>query len=294
MICIAENNGEGGVSGGAGNNGQASQNATGSAAQGYGWPVIECVTHTPCDLLVQLTRDYDGNVQSDLSGITSVRFVARPSMTSTSDTISTACTFTQDGAVTVPLTDAMLSRQGIYYAEFQCSDSTGKVRQNYRAYLCVRKGIDDITDGPRTVTVMDVRLALMDTSPSANQLLDDLEFSDMQILHAVQRCIDEFNELPPEISRKFTAADFPWPENLTTGAVGVLMQEIAYRFTRNRMQYSASGFNLDTSDKGPVYIQLAAQARGEWKQFMATKKTELNMQDCFGTIDIPYFGGTTW
>ena len=44
-ICIAENSGgKGGIAGGAGAQGQASQNATGAAAHGYGYPVIEVVT----------------------------------------------------------------------------------------------------------------------------------------------------------------------------------------------------------------------------------------------------------
>ena len=136
---------------------------------------------------------------------------------------------------------------------------------------------------------MDVRMAIMDTTPNANELLEDLEFSDVQILHAVQRCIREFNELPPAISVYYDATSFPWIEHLLKGVVGFLMQEKAYQFTRNRMNYSASGFTVDRSDKGPMYAQLAQAARLEWKQFISTKKSELNAMECFGTVAIPYF-----
>jgi hypothetical protein len=291
MICIAENSGgKGGVAGGAGAQGQASQSATGTAAIDYGYPVIEVVTGMTTTQQVQLTKDYDGTIPSDLSVISSVKFRAVPSMVSTSKVIETDCAFTANGVVTLTLTpDDVNYNNGVWYAEFLCY-SGDDLFQNYRAYLCIRKGTTGSTHGPHTITAMDVRLALMDTSAEANQLLDDLEFSDMMIYNAVERCIDEWNETPPELARKFDATSFPYREHLIKGAVGYLMQAIAYRYTRNRMQYSASGLSLDSSDKGPQYIQLAQMARQEWKNFIAAKKTELNMGECFGTVELPYFG----
>ena len=161
---------------------------------------------------------------------------------------------------------------------------------NYRSYLCIRKGMTGSTNGPDSVTAMDVRLAIMDTSIEANQLLDDLEFSDMMIYHAVERAINEWNEVPPMLEHKFNATNFPWKEFLIKGAVVYLMQEVAFRYNRNRMQYSASGLQLDTNDKGPAYIAMAQAARKEWKDFVNGSKTYLNMQECFGTFQLPYFG----
>lgn len=294
MICIAENSGgQGGVAGGGGSAGQGSGVASGAGAHGYGWPVLEVVTGMTTDLTVQLTKDYSGEVASDLSGIKHVIFRCRPSMWPYTKEIKVECTYTEDGIVTVPLTPKELNyNNGVWYAEFMCyADDDKKVLvQDYRAYLCVRKGMDGSTDGPNTITVMDVRLAVMDTSPEANSLLDDLEFSDMMILHAVERCVNEWNETPPGLSRTFDMTSFPFKEHLIKGAVGFLMQEVAYRYTRNRMQYSAAGLSLDTNDKGPMYIQLAQMARQEWKNFVAQKKTELNMHECFGTFSLPYFG----
>lgn len=291
MICIAENSGgKGGVAGGAGAAGQASQVASGAAAIDYGYPVIEVVTGMTTTQQVQLTKDYDGTIPSDLTGISNVKFRAVPSMVSASKSIEVDCAFTTDGIVTLTLTpDDVNYNNGVWYAEFLCY-SGDDLFQNYRAYLCIRKGTTGSNSGPHTITAMDVRLALMDTSAEANQLLDDLEFSDMMIYNAVERCIDEWNETPPELARKFDATSFPYREHLIKGAVGYLMQAIAYRYTRNRMQYSASGLSLDSSDKGPQYIQLAQMARQEWKNFVAAKKTEHNMGECFGTVELPYFG----
>lgn len=295
MICIAENSGgKGGVAGGAGANGQASQNATGTGSSDYGYPVIELTTGMTSTVTVQLTKDYDGTIPADLTGIDTVKFRARPCMTSHSKEIKADCTFTNDGVVSVTFTPKHLDfNNGVWYAEFLCY-SGELLLQDYRAYLCIRKGMEGSTDGPNTITAMDVRLALMDTSVEANQLLDDLEFSDTLIYNAVERCMDEWNETPPELEHKFNATTFPWREHLIKGAVGYLMQSIAYKYTRNRMQYSASGVQLDTSDKGPQYIQLANMARMEWKTFVASKKTELNMGECMGTVSLPYFGSRTW
>ncbi len=295
MICIAENSGgKGGVAGGAGAAGQASQSATGFGASDYGYPVIEVTTGQTTTVEVQLTKDYNGEIPANLTEIYSVIFKARPSMTSHSKEIKIDCCYTDTGKVELTFTPAEVNyNNGLWYAEFLCYYND-TLLQVYKAYLCIRKGMDGSTGGHNNITAMDVRMALMDTSQEANQLIDDLEFSDAMIYTAINRCIDEWNETPPEISKRYDATTFPYREHLIKGAVGYLMQMIAYRYTRNRMQYAASGVQLDTSDKGPQYVQLSQLARQEWKMFVAAKKTEHNMQDCFGTVELPYFGSGAW
>lgn len=296
MICIAEHNpGAGGIAGGAGESGQSSQVASGAAARGYGYPVIEAVTGMDCHFDVQLTKDYEGTNPADLSNIGKVDLCMKPSMHSVnnSDTILVDCAFTPDGMVSFDLDRADLNdSQGVWFAEFRCftGENNESMVQNYRAYVVIRKGTRDSSDGPYPLTVMDVRLALMDTSAAANQLLDDLEFSDMMILNCIMRAVDEWNETPPQLSQRFDATNFPWREHLLQGTVGYLLQMVAYRYTRNRMQYSAAGFQMDVNDKGPQYIQLAQIARQEWRAFIASKKTELNMQECCGVFSMPEFG----
>lgn len=290
-ICIAENSGGlGGVGGGAGANGQASQNATGAAAHGYGYPVIECTTGMTAEYEIQLTRDYNGEIASDLSNATNVVFLAQPTMRNGEDRqIKVPCEFTEDGKVSLKLTPKQVDyNEGVWYAEFLVYEGTA-VTHNYRAYLCIRKGMTGSHSGPHPVTVMDVRLALMDTSPEMNTLLDDLEYSDMMILNAVERAIDEWEETPPRLSRHFDATTFPFREHLIKGAVGYLLQSVMYRYMRNRMQYSAAGLSFDKNDKGNVYLSLSQQARLEWKNFIAAMKTSMNMEEVFGIVSQPWF-----
>lgn len=290
-ICIAENSGgKGGTGGGAGAQGQASTVAEGAAAHGYGYPVIECTTGMTKEYTVQLTKDFNGEVPSDLSAVTSVMFVARPTMRGSRDTeIKVPCTFTPSGEVTFKLTPAEVDRhEGVWYAEFLCYEGE-LLTHDYRAYLSIRKGMRGGREGTHPVTAMDVRLALMDTSAELNSVLDDLEYSDMMILNAVERAMDEWEETPPSLGRHFSAADFPYRENLIKGAVGYLMQSVMYRYMRNRMQYSAAGLTFDKNDKGSVYLQLAQQAKSEWKAFIMSAKTAMNMDECMGVFSQPWF-----
>ena len=91
------------------------------------------------------------------------------------------------------------------------------------------------------------------------------------------------------LARRFDATNFPWHEHLVKGAVGFLLQAVAHRYIRNRLQYSAAGMSMDSSDKGPAYLQLAASARSEWRAFIAAMKTSLNMDECFGVVSQPWF-----
>lgn len=295
-ICIAENSGgKGGVGGGAGAEGQASQVATGAAARGYGYPTIECVTGQTADFEVQLTKDYSGEIASDLSNIDHVYFVARPTMVGGKEReIKVPCTFTEDGKVSFTLTPKEVDyNQGVWYAEFLAYDGD-ILRHDYRAYLCIRKGTRGSRSGPNTVTPMDVRLAVMDTSPEMNSLLDDLEYSDMMIMNAVERCIDEWEETPPRLQRHFDATTFPFREHLIKGAVGYLLQSVMYRYMRNRMQYNAAGISLDKNAQGAVYLQLSQSARQEWKNFVAAMKTSMNMDEVMGVVSQPWFDNHAW
>ena len=91
------------------------------------------------------------------------------------------------------------------------------------------------------------------------------------------RAVQDWNEMPPALSRNLSVSNFPFPGNLCTGASGYLFKMASYRYTRNQMRHSNAGLTLDDQDKGQMYTQLADKALQEWKAFVQTKKTELNM-----------------
>lgn len=292
-ICIAEvSPGDGGIAGGGGN-GQGSLSATGTGVSAYGYPVIELVTGLTSSVEVQLTKNLAGNIQADFSNIGKVLFIARPTMHSTSRSIFMNCSFSDTAVVRLDFTPVELNyNQGLWYAEFLCysKENPDVLLQTYRAYLVIRKGMTGSETGSlHPLTVFEVRLALMDTEPSANVLLEDLEFSDFQIVECMERAVREWNETPPSISTIYNGTNFPYHEYWLKGAVGYLLQMVAYRYTRNQMRHSNAGLSYDDNDKGPNYIALANQAISEFKAFVMAKKTELNMHECMGILENPFF-----
>ena len=91
------------------------------------------------------------------------------------------------------------------------------------------------------------------------------------------RAVQDWNEMPPALSRNLSVSNFPFTSNLCTGASGYLFRMASYRYIRNQMRHSNAGLTLDDNDKGQLYAQLADKALQEWKAFVQTKKSELNM-----------------
>lgn len=293
IICVNNQAGKGGIAGGQGSQGQASQSASGAGVNSNGYPVLSITTGMTASFDIQLTQDLQGIIPSDLTAIQSIKMVAKPSMQSSNITFQKDCTITDatQGKISIQLTPTQVNyNQGLHFAQILCYNADQQQVKNYRCYVEIRKGMIGARDQVTyPVTVLDVRLAIMDTCAEANHLLDDLEFSDMMIIDSVQRAVNQWNETPPQISVMYTASNFPWRQHLIKGAVGYLMQMVAYRYNRNRMQYSNSGINLDDSDKGPNYIAMAQQAKQQWKLWLMTKKTQCNMQQCFGVLSDPTF-----
>lgn len=89
----------------------------------------------------------------------------------------------------------------------------------------------------------------------------------------MERAVQDWNEMPPELSRDFTVSDFPFKSNLCTGASGYLFRMAATRYIRNQMRHSNAGLSIDDNDKGQLYANLAQNALQEWRTWVQTKKT---------------------
>lgn len=137
-------------------------------------------------------------------------------------------------------------------------------------------------NGP--ITIPEIRLALMDTnSPNVAQLLDDVEFSDLEIIYAMRQVVDLWNETPPSLNTAyFTVQDFPYRYNWKQGTVGHLLLMAAARYRRNRLTYSAGGVNIDDQNKAPEYEQIGQQKLAELKDWIKREKYQLNMHSIWG------------
>jgi hypothetical protein len=131
-----------------------------------------------------------------------------------------------------------------------------------------------------------VRLYLRDT-PADNTLLDDVEFSSVEIMAALRRPVDIWNETTPCLIN-YTPATFPWREHWMQAAVGYLMQTASYHYYRNELSYSSGGLSAADKDKGRTYQEMAKQNIDNFKQWMMRKKIEINMDMGYGTLGSPY------
>lgn len=292
--------GSGGVAGGAGPNGAVSSQAGGKGVYNGGYPFISVVTGSNATLTIDLKQQVDGGDPVDLSGVDHVQFVAKEFPFAAEYYINQGATIVDGtaGRVSVTLTPAQLKFAGIWPASLiTCSPpattsplSPGEIIEEFSCWLYVKRSLTSLEDGNRPITIPEIRMALRDTSPSYNSLLEDLEFSDEEIVYAITRPVEEWNETPPLLDT-YTTGTFPFREFWRKATIGYLLKTAAYHYQRNYVPYNAGGISFDDKNKAPQYFQSGEQALQEWRAFILAKKREINMGLAFGTMGSRSFYG---
>lgn len=289
MICTSDTVlGAGGVSGGAGSEGSVAYNNT-AMSTSMGIPVMKVISGIPTSIGVKLTEDVFGDIPVDIPSDAIVHFVVKPSKDTTDIVLSKEASH-NGNYVEVDITKEDLTKSGLYPASFIVTLPDGSPHSEHQGYLYVEQGMNswsEVSNDP--ISIADVRMALMDYSAEANVLLNDLEFSDVQIISAMKRPIREWNETPPDI-RTYNFNNFPWHEAWLKATCAYLLESAAYKYNRNALPHNASGLTLDPNNKGNLYLNTAIALRAEWKSWVAAKKTEINMMDCWGTTSISVYG----
>lgn len=142
----------------------------------------------------------------------------------------------------------------------------------------------DVGVGP--VTIPDLRMALLDNNDGAdgapfNNLLTDVEFSDVELATAIRRVVDLWNETPPNVYI-FTTGTFPYRYWWMIGATAIILRAGAARYRRNRLAYQAGGVSVDDQSKADEYEQTSMQRMSEFKEWMMNEKVRINMGYCWG------------
>lgn len=133
------------------------------------------------------------------------------------------------------------------------------------------------------LTVAEVRMDLMDTCAGANYLLDELEYTDAEIVHCIKKAVDVYNELPPPVGG-FTYNNFPFRAHWLKGTVGFLLQSIGNRYRRNALQYSAGGMTVSDQEKSQEYTGLGLRMEAEYVDWAKTNRVGRNMASGFGQV----------
>lgn len=287
-FCVSQNTaGLGGVGGGGGFLGQASQIAQGSGAVSYGIPVIRITTGMKAQFQFRLTKDIQGTVPSDLNDVDRAVFICLD-CNKQNKLFQVQCQIQPDAYIHLQLTPSQIgSHPGIHYALIQCYDRQQYLVKVFKCILQIQAGFGT-SQTTRPLTIGQVRMFLYDTCAQQNVLLDDLQFSDVQIVYCMQKAIQDWNQMSPALHDSMTICNFPYKSKLCTGTIGHLFTMASYRYLRNAMRHSNAGLTYDDQDKGQIYTQLGQANKQQWTSWIQTKKTQLNMQQCMGTISDIY------
>lgn len=289
-FCIAQNTaGLGGVGGGGGFLGQASQSAQGFGSSSYGVPVLRITTGMKAQFQLRLTKDIQGTVPSDMLQVDRAVFICLDCSNPNVKLFQVQCQIQTDGYIRLQLGPKQVNnRPGIHYAIIQCYDREQCVIKVFKCVLQIQAGFSGNSSSNKPITISQVRTAIYDTCAQQNVLLDDLQFSDIQIVYSIQRAIDDWNDMSPALFDSMTICNFPYRSKLCVGAIGHLFTMASFRYLRNAMRHSNAGLTYDDQDKGQLYMQIAQANKAQWTSWVQTKKTQLNMQQCMGTISDAY------
>lgn len=139
----------------------------------------------------------------------------------------------------------------------------------------------DAMNGP--ITIGEIRLDIMDRCPTANYLLDDLEFTDEEIIHAMRKAVDFYNDALPPIGG-YTYDAFPYRSAWIKGTVAFLLQMMAHKFRRNTLKYSAGGLTLSDQEKFEEYERTGKQLEQEYSQWVTQRKIATNVARGYGCL----------
>jgi len=205
------------------------------------------------------------------------------------------------GEVQVTLEPEDTCRPGVYFGEFaliECAEDientpTGDTTVLFSNHMYVYIGRNlwnNASNGVGPVgppSIAEIRLHLRDTEPSESFLLDNLAFSDEEIMLATTLPVQYWNEIPPPIGT-FTTSNFPFRYHWLMAISGYLFLTASEQMRRNNLRYSASGVNIDDQDKEPNYEAAAQRRIAEFKDFVHRKKVEINIAGCYRAVSSPY------
>lgn len=175
---------------------------------------------------------------------------------------------------------------GVYLADFVWVNGSGERVGGEMRYLEVRPTLRHSNWG--ALTIPEIRMAIRDY-PCSNHLLEDYEFSDHEIMFAIRRPIDEFNEMSPDIGL-YDVTTFRWREHHLKCTIGLLMRTAAAAMRRNDMTYQATTLSVKDNDMHPVYEQTALTYIEEFKDWARRKKMEINLIRGWGVLRGPAYG----
>ena len=121
-----------------------------------------------------------------------------------------------------------------------------------------------------------------------NDLLQTLQFSDDEILTAMDLAVDMYNIMTPLLSPTYTIETFPNRYLLLLGTVANLLHGESIANLRNQLSYSDGGVSVNVDDKMSQYAQLGSTLEAKFNDACENYKKQINAEDAFGGSDSGY------
>lgn len=191
----------------------------------------------------------------------------------------------ETGFVSFLITEVESQKPGVYPSEIGRFAGTYLI-DTWQVLVVIEPSVFQTLSGVGPITIPEIRLALLDSNDDTdgapfNNLLSDVEFSDVEIANAITKTVNMWNETPPPVYY-FTTNDFPYRYWWIMGASAMLLRSAAARYRRNRLAYSAGGVTVDDQSKAQEYEQVGNERMAEFKDWMKTEKVRINMGYCWG------------
>jgi hypothetical protein len=213
-----------------------------------------------------------------------VRYVIRKSLFTEEYTeVDCSVSSVDKGLVDVFIPANIMGQPGLHLAGIQVYNLEGKLITQNPRYLEITPSTISVN---RPITIAEVRFALRDY-PEANNLLNDVEFSDNEIAYCITRPVDRWNSMLPDVGR-YDVHTFPWHDMHVNATIAELLKIAGYHYMRNQLPYSSGGLSVDDKNKGPAYMQMAQQELAKFEQFCMERKLEANIMGGFVWLPGPY------
>ena len=134
------------------------------------------------------------------------------------------------------------------------------------------------------ITVENIRMWIFDRSASDNELLDDLEFTDEEIVNAMQHAAREYNSIFPR-TICVDPSRLPDKTNMFFEATAEALYKMRlHSLRRNNFEYK--GGNVSVNDVAPRIkgFQDAIAEMSQWRQEAHDQKTYRNLRGFYQLI----------